>query len=215
MDLTSGYHHVDIFQEYQICLGSSWIFNNIERYFVFTVLPFGLKSSAYIFTKLLRPLVVYWRRQSIKVVLYGFGFAENNELCYEHEQVFKNDIVRSGLVPNEDKGVWKPSQTIEWLGFLWDLKLGILRVPEKRVLELYALISAMLSNFHRVRARTLIKVSGKIIAMTPSVGFITQIMTRCMFSTLNEKLDWNSNLNIYHKRDCIRELMFWKLNISI
>jgi hypothetical protein len=50
--------------------------------------------------------------------------------------------------------------------------------------------------------------------MIPAVGFITQIMTRCMFSALNEKLDRNSNLNIYHKQDCIRELMFWKLNIS-
>ena len=58
-------------------------------------------SSAYIFTKLLRPLVAYWRRQSITVVLYlddGFRFAENNELCYEHAQVVKNDIVRSGMV---------------------------------------------------------------------------------------------------------------------
>jgi hypothetical protein len=68
-DLKPGYHHIDIFQKYQT-LGFTWIFNNIERYFVFTVLPFGLKSRAYIFTKLLRPLVAYWRRQSIKVVLY-------------------------------------------------------------------------------------------------------------------------------------------------
>jgi hypothetical protein len=36
----------------------------------------------------------------------GFGFAENNELCYEHAQVVKNDIVRSGLVPNKDKRVF-------------------------------------------------------------------------------------------------------------
>jgi len=115
----------------------------------------------------------------------------------------KNDIVRSGLVPNKDKSIWKPSQTIEWLGLLWDLKLCILRVPEKKVLTLPAFISAVLSNSHRVRARTLVKVSGKIIAMTPAVGFITQIMTRCMFSALNEKLDWNSNLNIYHKQDYI------------
>jgi hypothetical protein len=50
--------------------------------------------------------------------------------------------------------------------------------------------------------------------MTPAVDFITQILTRCMFSALNEQLDWNSDLNIYHKQDCIRELMFWKLNIS-
>ena len=72
----------------------------------------------------------------------------------------------------------------------------------------------MFSNSHRVRARTLAKVSGKIIAMTPAVRFITQIMTRFMFSALNGKLDWNSNLNIYHKQDCIREQMLWKLNIS-
>ena len=72
----------------------------------------------------------------------------------------------------------------------------------------------MLSNSHRVRARTLAKVSGTIIAMTPAVCFITQIMTRCMLSVLNEQLDWNSNLNIYHKQDCIREQMLWKLNIS-
>jgi hypothetical protein len=76
------------------------------------------------------------------------------------------------------------------------------------VLELSALISSVLStsDSHRVRARTLAKVSGKIIATTPAVGFITQIMTRCMFSALNEKLNWNNNLNIYHKQDCIRAL---------
>jgi hypothetical protein len=66
---------------------------------------------------------------------------------------------------------------------VWDLKLCILRVPEKKVLELSALNSVVFSNSHRVRARTLAKVSGKIIAMTPAVGFITQIMTRCMCLT--------------------------------
>jgi hypothetical protein len=50
-DLKSGYHPIDTFQEYQTFLGFSWIFNKIERSFVFTVLPFGFKSSAFIFTK--------------------------------------------------------------------------------------------------------------------------------------------------------------------
>jgi hypothetical protein len=28
-------------------------------------------------------------------------------------RLLKNDIVRSGLVPNKDKSIWKPSQTIK------------------------------------------------------------------------------------------------------
>ena len=45
-DLKSGYHHIDIFPLHQTYLGFAWKFNNIENYFVFTVLPFDLQSSA-------------------------------------------------------------------------------------------------------------------------------------------------------------------------
>ena len=37
---------------------------------MFTVLPFGLSSACYIFTKLLRPLVRYWRASGIRTVIY-------------------------------------------------------------------------------------------------------------------------------------------------
>jgi hypothetical protein len=45
-DLKSGYHHIVIFPLHQTYLGFAWKFNNIEQYLVFTVLPFGLQSSA-------------------------------------------------------------------------------------------------------------------------------------------------------------------------
>lgn len=50
-DLKSGYHHIDIFPEHQTYLGFSWNFEDIPKYFCFTVLPFGLTSAPYIFTK--------------------------------------------------------------------------------------------------------------------------------------------------------------------
>ena len=68
-------------------LGFAWKFNNAEKYFVFTVLHFGHQSSAYIFSKVLRPLVALWRRNSIQVVLYlddGFGVAEDQGRCSKH-----------------------------------------------------------------------------------------------------------------------------------
>ena len=50
-DLKSGYHHIDINDSYQTYLGFSWKIDNIVKYFVFTVLPLGIRSSAYIFFK--------------------------------------------------------------------------------------------------------------------------------------------------------------------
>ena len=57
-DLKSGYHHVEISQEYQTYLGFSWKASDSgdEIYYVFTVLPFGLSTAPYVFTKLLKPL---------------------------------------------------------------------------------------------------------------------------------------------------------------
>ena len=69
-DLTSGYHHVDINPIQRKYLGFYWKFNNVVRYFVFNVLPFGLNSACFIFTKLLRPFIKKWRAEGIKTILF-------------------------------------------------------------------------------------------------------------------------------------------------
>ena len=58
IDLKSGYHHIEIVQEHQISLGFSWRAPDSvnELFYVFTVLPFGLSSAPYVFTKVLKPL---------------------------------------------------------------------------------------------------------------------------------------------------------------
>ena len=44
-DLKSGYHPINILQEHQTFLGFSWVVNGVRKFFVFTVLPFGLSSA--------------------------------------------------------------------------------------------------------------------------------------------------------------------------
>ena len=68
-DLKSGYHHVEIFPDHRQYLGFSWRFDFGVKYFVFSVLPFGLSSAPYIFTKLVRALVGYWRGLGRRVVM--------------------------------------------------------------------------------------------------------------------------------------------------
>ena len=65
-DISQGYHHTGIDENHQNYLGFSWNINGKIRYFMFTVLPFGLCSAPFIFTKLMRSLVKFWRREEIK-----------------------------------------------------------------------------------------------------------------------------------------------------
>lgn len=66
-DLKSGYHHVDICQDSQKYLhGFEWQ----GVHYVFIVMPFGLASACYIFSKLLRPIVRHFRAKGYKIVIY-------------------------------------------------------------------------------------------------------------------------------------------------
>ena len=79
-DLKSGYHHIDILQKHQAFLGFSWVVNGVRKFFVLTVLPFGLSSAPYIFTKVGRVLVRYWRSYAVRITVYlddGLGFARD------------------------------------------------------------------------------------------------------------------------------------------
>ncbi|VDI62905.1 Hypothetical predicted protein [Mytilus galloprovincialis] len=210
-DLKSGYHHVDVFHAHRQYLGFQWK----NKFYVFTVLPFGLKTSGYIFTKVIRPLVKNWRKDGIKVVVYlddGFGVAETSDICTLHSQKVKTDLINSGFVPNKDKCKWNPSQDLNWLGFHWDLKLGKLSVPDKKLSDIVQLCN-LLQTGSRVKIRDLAGFCGKIISLKPAIGNVTQIMTRNIFSVINQREHWDQFVNIFTFPDCIEELRFWQENI--
>ena len=71
-DLKGGYHHVKIAKEFQKYLGFSWTFEDgTTRYYQCLVLPFGLASACFVFTKLTRSLVKKWRGKGIRVWFMG------------------------------------------------------------------------------------------------------------------------------------------------
>ena len=69
-DLKSGYHHLDIFDEHQTYLGFSCEINQQTHSFVFTVLLFGLSTAPFVFTKVVRPLIKYWRLHAIRIACF-------------------------------------------------------------------------------------------------------------------------------------------------
>ena len=51
-DYVSGYHHIEIFPEHTTFLGCSWVVGGVQKFFKFTVLPFGLSTGPYVFSRI-------------------------------------------------------------------------------------------------------------------------------------------------------------------
>ena len=45
----------------------------------------------------------------------------------------QGDLCAVGFVINEDKSIWVPTQSIEWLGTIWDTNSEEISIRQKRV----------------------------------------------------------------------------------
>ena len=133
------------------------------------MLPFGLASAPYAFTKLLRPLVRYWRTKGLKIVLYlddGICAVKGLHEANVASQWVRSTLHQAGLVVNEAKSSWVPCSTVQWLGFVIDMEQGCISVPHYKVCSLMANLKTNLAA-GVVEARCL--ASGKIISMGSSI----------------------------------------------
>ena len=211
-DLKSGYHHVEIHDDHQCFLGFSWKFrNDVTRYFVFTVLPFGLSSAPHIFTKVLKPLEKYWRVYGFNIALFlddGFLLDYTEGTCNLVAQKVKSDLRKSGFISNDDKSIWTPCQVIQWLGIVWDSRCATISVSERR---LQGISEAIVKIFERncvVSARELSSFLGKIISAQAIYGNLARIMTRYCAISIAAAEDWDSEFPLDDY--CKKELAFWK-----
>ena len=102
-DLKSGYHHIDIHLAHHKFLRFEWTFQNGEtKYFLFVVLPFGLSSACYVFTKIMRPLIKKWRGQGIKSIIFlDDGILGDTSISKTHKiaSIAMQDVFQQRLCP--------------------------------------------------------------------------------------------------------------------
>ena len=65
-DLMSGYYHVSLHPATRRFVGIKWE----GVYYIYTCLTFGLASAPWVFSKVMRELVMYWRRDGVRVLPY-------------------------------------------------------------------------------------------------------------------------------------------------
>ena len=210
-DLKSGYHHVDIHPTHWKYLGFACRYETGLKYFEFRVLSFGLSSTCYAFSKLLRPLVRKWRSMGLKVILYlddGICFAKSEEASSKASQLLQADLHAAGLVINCEKFNLIPTQLGRWLGYEIDLAAGSLRIPENRCERLTKDIEALLaSSYSLVPVRKLASVVGQLISMTLVTGGIARLMTRAAYRLIDSRRAWGDS--VVMNEEVKKELRFW------
>ena len=213
-DLKSGYHHVEIFPDHRQYLGFSWRFDFGVKYFVFSVLPFGLSSAPYIFTKLVRALVGYWRGLGRRVVMFlddGIGGAPDFVACLEVSRLCRVDLEKAGFFVNDQKSVWIPSQVGVWLGYCLDFSRCLISMPSAKIMKLKESISRILSQ-RFVTAKELASVAGQLISMFLAIGNTVRLMSRSMYSQISEQVSWFCPFTLH---DSVKsELVFWLSNLD-
>ena len=214
-DIKSGYHHVDIFPDHQIYLSFSWKFSEVEEFFCFTVLPFGLTSAPYLFTKLLRPLVKYWRKNGVKIAVFiddGQSIDIDYEKCNKNSQLVRNSLAASGFLENSGKSEWEPKKHTRWLGVDLNLEENCLNIPDYRISSLISSLENAKNKEFMLSARDISKICGKIISMKVVIGNICQLMTRNMYREIESRQLWD-NTTITTK-GTKTEILFWLANLS-
>ena len=204
-DLKSGYHHVDVAEVHHTLLGFEWE----KTYYVFTVLLFGLSTACYVFTKLLRPLVRYWRSQGIRITLYlddGLAVAASKDEARQASALVQSTLEQAGFITHPEKSQWTPAQQLTWLGFVIDMEAGKIEVPQEKISALRELTQKFQLE-EIVTARLIASVVSRIIAMSLAVGPISRFMTRSLYALINSRLSWYGKLQLTDKARF--ELNFW------
>ena len=161
-DMKSGYHHVDICPDHQQFLGFQWSLKSTKMLnFCFTVLPFGLSSAPYLFTKLFRPLVAHWRALDFRIVLFlddGAGCEHTYDAACSVSASVRRDLISAGVVPNVEKSVWDPVQILEWIGLIWNFAEGSIAISHSRITNFTTALQKFSDNLPFVSPRFIVSI---------------------------------------------------------
>ena len=213
-DLKSGYHHVDIHVDFWAYLGFSWGARGARKFYMFKVLPFGLASACYVFTKLLRPLVKKWRSEGIRAIVYiddGICASKSRFQNIAHRDIMVSDLKQAGFVLNVSKSCLDPVRIGKWLGFIIDLQNGNFYIPEQKMESLKSAITNAYP-FTRVSVKQLASIVGRIISMNLAIGPVSRLRTRALYAAINSRWSWCDKVTI--PEDAREELLFWYQNIE-
>lgn len=160
LDLKDAYYHIPIAP-----LDRKWLrFSCNGKVFQYKVLPFGLSLSPWVFTKMVREVIVFARTQGLRVHAYlddWIVLARSKQECSDHLAILCDLTERLGFVINPDKSEFTPKQKFTFLGMSFDTVQWLVQPSLPRRVSLSMQIKTLLEA-QTASARTLSSILGKM-----------------------------------------------------
>ena len=132
VDLKDAYFHIPLDPEYQ----KYFAFALGGRTFCFQVLPFGLSSAPWTFTRVMKPIKVWLRLRNIRVSSFLDDFlilASSFRKAIEHTSMLIDLLQKLGFRINWGKSSLEPQRRLQYLGVMIDLESLSFSLPEEKV----------------------------------------------------------------------------------
>lgn len=167
LDLKDAYLTVPIHSSHRKYLRFQWQSQTWE----FKVLPFGLSSAPYTFSKLMKPVVCTLRKLGVRSILYlddMLIMARSKEEARRHLATAMELLVALGFIINLKKSTLTPTQELEFLGFLLNSHNMTIGLPTHKLHALKKMARRM-ADQKRTTLRELASLLGMMVAAHPAI----------------------------------------------
>lgn len=214
IDVKDAYFFISIHPEHRKYLRFQWQGNsssNSKILYQFNVLPFGLSTAPYVFTKVMKPVAKLLRTAGYLSTLYlddWFLLGNSFTQCLDNIEKTKLLLTALGFIINKEKSCLVPSKSCIFLGYCIDSEKLQVSLPHDKICRIQKEIDKFL-GLQRCKIREFAQFIGLLISACPAIEYgwmYTKSIERLKFLSLKPNLDYNAYMNI---PDWIKPDLYW------
>lgn len=213
LDLKDAYFLIPILENHRKYLR----FRFKGKLYQYNCMPFGLNCAPLIFTKLMKPVLAFLRKNNLISVLYLDDFlllGATYTDCKNNVLYTVKLLENLGFLINYKKSVLEPAQICRYLGFLYNSKDLSISIPDDKKLPLIKLIRSII-NTEKCQIRHFARFVGKLVSVCPAVRYgwvYTKLFERQKYLALKRASgDYNKVMKICPS--LLQDLKWWLIKI--
>lgn len=210
LDIKNAYHFVKIHPDSRKYLRFQWD----GKLYQFNVLPFGLSTAPYVFTKMTKPIVKTLRSGGFlstiyldDLILIGSSYQD----CVDNILITKQLLCSLGFVINDEKSMLVPSNKCKYLGYILDSNRFEVSLPKEKRKRIKEEVLKFI-HLETCTVRQFAQLIGLLVSACPAIEYgwlYTKDLERCKYLNLDRDDNYERLMNIpnYLQRD-----LKWWLN---